>query len=113
MAKHSLSMPAIGSILKQIPQNEKRFFNKALIEKIYQDYQSNAVDDIEILDRLRKNLTAKCACNLPRLYGKKRKGFNFKVYFKEKAVCNLGQFHSRLHKAEHCVCWQCNQMFRT
>ena len=34
MAKHSLSMPAIGSILKQIPQKEKRFFNKALIEKI-------------------------------------------------------------------------------
>ena len=59
MAKHSLSMPAIGSILKQIPQNEKRFFNKALIEKIYQDYQSNAVDDIEILDRLRKKLDGK------------------------------------------------------
>ena len=56
MAKQSLSMPAIGSILKQIPQNEKRFFNKALIEKIYQEYQSNAVDDIEILDRLRKKL---------------------------------------------------------
>ena len=49
-------MPAIGSILKQIPQKEKRFFNKALIEKIYQEYQSNAVDDIEILDRLRKKL---------------------------------------------------------
>ena len=51
-----LEIVAIGSILKQIPQKEKRFFNKALIEKIYQEYQSNAVDDIEILDRLRKKL---------------------------------------------------------
>ncbi|MCD8026486.1 MAG: aldolase catalytic domain-containing protein [Clostridiales bacterium] len=59
MSKHSLSMSAIANILEQIPKEEKRFFNKALIEKIYQSYQSNAVDDVETISKLRKRLDGK------------------------------------------------------
>lgn len=57
ISKHSLSMTAISNILEQIPKEEKRFFNKALIEKIYQNYQSNAIDDIEVIGKLRKKFT--------------------------------------------------------
>ncbi len=59
IAKHSLSMSAIGNILQQIPVEEKRFFNKLLIEKIYQSYQTNAVDDIETIGKLRKRFDNK------------------------------------------------------
>ena len=59
ISKHSLSMAAIGSILQQLPKEEKRFFNKPLIEKIYQSYQSNAVDDLETIGKLRKKLDGK------------------------------------------------------
>lgn len=59
IAKHSLSMTAIGNILHQIPKEERRFFNKELIEKIYITYQNNAVDDFEIIGKLRKKLSDK------------------------------------------------------
>ena len=59
ISKHSLSMAAIGSILQQLPKEEKRFFNKPLIEKIYQSYQSNAVNDLETIGKLRKKLDGK------------------------------------------------------
>ncbi len=59
MAKHSLSMSAIGSILQQLPTEQKRFFNKLLIEKLYQSYQSNAVDDLETIGDLRKKFDGK------------------------------------------------------
>lgn len=59
MTKHTLSMPAIGSILKQIPTEKKRFFDKKLIESIYQAYQNNAIDDMETVGALRKKLDGK------------------------------------------------------
>lgn len=59
MAKHSLSMSAMDSILRQIPPQNRRFFDKALIEDIYQKYQSNAVDDIGVITALRKMLDGK------------------------------------------------------
>ncbi|MGN1458229.1 MAG: aldolase catalytic domain-containing protein [Acutalibacteraceae bacterium] len=59
IAKHSLSMTAIGNILHKIPKDEKRFFNKELIEKIYITYQNNAVDDLEVIGKLRKKLSNK------------------------------------------------------
>lgn len=59
MAKHSLSISAMNSILRQIPPKSRRFFDKSLIEGLYQGYQSNAVDDIEIISELRKTLDGK------------------------------------------------------
>lgn len=59
MAKHSLSMSAIGNILGQLPVEQKRFFNKPLIEEIYQSYQSNAIDDIETIGKLRKKFDSR------------------------------------------------------
>lgn len=59
MTKHSLSMSSIGSILQQLPKEQKRFFNKQLIENIYQSYQSNAVNDIETITKLRKKFDGK------------------------------------------------------
>lgn len=59
ITKHTLSMSAISNILGQLPQDKKRFFDKALIEKIYQSYQNNAVDDIEVTNFLRKKFDGK------------------------------------------------------
>ena len=59
MAKHTLSMPAIANILQQIPSESKRFFDKRLIEGIYQSYQINAIDDIETVGKLRKEWDGK------------------------------------------------------
>lgn len=59
MTKRSLSMSSIGNILQQLPKEQKRFFNKQLIENIYQNYQSNAVNDIETITKLRKKFDGK------------------------------------------------------
>ncbi|MGN0460904.1 MAG: aldolase catalytic domain-containing protein [Ruminococcus sp.] len=59
ITKHSLSMSSIGNIIQQIPKEEKRFFNKQLIETIYQNYQSNAINDIETIGKLRKKFDGK------------------------------------------------------
>lgn len=59
IAKHTLSMASIDNILQQIPKEEKRFFNKELIEKIYMTYQSNAVEDLEIIGKLRKKFSGR------------------------------------------------------
>ncbi len=59
MAKHTLSMPAIGNILEQLPRESRRFFDKGLIEGIYQSYQANAVDDMKTVGALRKEWDGK------------------------------------------------------
>ena len=59
ISKHSLSMSAIGNILQQLPQEHKRFFDKEFIEKIYQNYQSNAIDDVDTINKLRKKFDGK------------------------------------------------------
>ena len=68
MAKHSLSMPAIGSILKQIPQKEKRFSTKRLLKKFIRNTRAMQLMILKFLTDCVKSLTEEmCLLSPPAL----------------------------------------------
>ncbi len=56
MSKQTVSVSAVSELLDQIPQEKREQFDKHLIERLYQKYQSHAVDDMEIIDILRQKM---------------------------------------------------------
>jgi 4-hydroxy 2-oxovalerate aldolase len=59
MSRQTVSVSTVAEILDQIPSSKREKFNENLIEKLYQSYQSNAVDDMEVIDHLRNLLKTK------------------------------------------------------
>lgn len=59
LARQSINMRTISSILEQIPKGKRREFDKGLMEQLYQSYQVNAVDDIQVIGKLRRAVDGK------------------------------------------------------
>lgn len=58
LKKSTLSVSSINEILSSIPDEIKLLYNKQWIEQAYFDYQNNAMDDTEVLKKLRDELEA-------------------------------------------------------
>ena len=56
MSKQTVSVSAVSELLDQIPPEKREQFDKHLIEHLYQKYQSHAVNDMEVIDRLRQKM---------------------------------------------------------
>ncbi|HIQ80609.1 MAG TPA: aldolase catalytic domain-containing protein [Candidatus Scatavimonas merdigallinarum] len=59
MSKQTMQVSAVSEILDQIPTEKREQFDKYLIERLYQKYQSHAVDDIEVIDMLRRKMSGR------------------------------------------------------
>jgi len=56
LTNHSMNVRTIASVLDKIPQENRRYFDKNLIEALYRAYQDNAVDDIAAIGALRQRI---------------------------------------------------------
>lgn len=54
--KKSLSVASVNTILKRIDKDNLTTFNKSLIEKLFFEYQSVAVDDKKAIEKISENL---------------------------------------------------------
>ncbi len=52
LSRQTIRVRTISKLLEQIPRSERGLFNKKLIEQIYSDYQKNAIDDAESMQKL-------------------------------------------------------------
>lgn len=52
--KQNIQVRTIGNLLKQIPPEYRLVYHPEIIENIYQNYQDNAIDDLEELHKLKK-----------------------------------------------------------
>lgn len=50
--KNTLTINSINQILSRIPENKKSNFDKQYVEKLYQEYQKNDIDDEKTKERL-------------------------------------------------------------
>lgn len=57
--KKTLSVTSVNEILSRIPQDNKLYYNEELIEKLYIEYQSHAIDDKRIIEKLALELGRK------------------------------------------------------
>ena len=57
--KQTLSIKQISHILTQIENNKRELFDKTYIESLYIDYQRHYVDDKEVQDKYKDNLSEK------------------------------------------------------
>jgi len=59
LAKQSVPVRTIGTMLDQIPEEKRNIFDKEYIENIYLNYQKHDVDDKEEIEKLRNELSNK------------------------------------------------------
>lgn len=57
--KQNIQVRTIGNLLTQIPPEYRLVYHPEIIEEIYQNYQDNAIDDLEELHKLRKEWKGK------------------------------------------------------
>lgn len=55
LAKQTISVPNIASLLDQIPEEKRLIFDRKYIEDMYQQYQINLINDIDVINELREN----------------------------------------------------------
>lgn len=59
ISKQNMQMRTIRSLLKQIPKEYRLTYHKDLVEDIYKTYQNNAIDDKELIGKLKKEWKGK------------------------------------------------------
>lgn len=59
LAKHTVPVRTIGSMLDQIPDDKRKIYDKSYIEDIYLNYQKHDVNDMEEIERLRNELAGR------------------------------------------------------
>jgi len=58
-SKQTLTVKHIATILKMIEPEKRSLFNKELAEKMYKSFQSQEIDDSEIISELRKKISGR------------------------------------------------------
>jgi 4-hydroxy 2-oxovalerate aldolase len=59
LAKQTVSVRTIGSLLDQLPEEKRNTFDKEYIEEIYWNYQKHDVNDMDEIEKLRNDLAGK------------------------------------------------------
>lgn len=55
LAKQAISVPNIATLLDQIPKEKRLIFDRKYIENMYQQYQVNAINDLDVINELRES----------------------------------------------------------
>jgi 4-hydroxy 2-oxovalerate aldolase len=84
LAKQTVPVRTIGSLLDQIPEEKRKNFDKEYIEDIYRNYQKHDVNDMEEIERLRNELAGREILVLAPGRNVKAKKKQIKAYIKEK-----------------------------
>lgn len=59
LAKQTVSVTTIGTLLDQIPEDKRKTFDREFIEEIYRNYEKHDVNDREEIEKLRGELADK------------------------------------------------------